>query len=257
VYRALCPGADQLTQKLSIFRAGVCTAITALFLMGSAVAELPPVSSKGARVSDFHLSGVELRLSKFGGKKAFRMVMPETAWQDAAKEKPTDRNYMAWLPVDFKDGTIEADMASVLAPNAPEFARGFIGLAFRIDDNGRFESIYLRPANSTADDQVRRNHSVQYVAYPDYRFDRMRSEFPEKYETSADIGLNRWMHMKIEVRGQQARLYLDRNPRPVLVVQDMKLGSDQRGGVGIWLESGTIAYFRNLKITPDKSATRR
>jgi hypothetical protein len=185
------------------------------------------------------------------------MVMPKSAWQDAAKEKPTDRNYMAWLPVDFNDGTIEVEVASVLALDAPEFARGFIGVAFRIDERGRFESIYLRPTNSNAEDQVRRNHSVQYVAYPEYRFDRLRAESPEKYETSADIGLNRWIHMRIDVRGQQARLYLDGNPRPAFIVSDMKFGPNQRGGVGVWLESGTIANFRNLKITHAETAVRR
>jgi hypothetical protein len=248
---------DNMGKIFQSFRMGCCVAVTALLLTMSAAAKTSPVSNDGAQVSDFQLSGVELAQGKFGGKKAFRMVMPKSAWQDAAKEKPTDRNYMAWLPVDFSDGTIEVEVASVLAPDAPEFARGFIGLAFRIDERGHFESIYLRPTNSNAEDQVRRNHSVQYVAYPEYRFDRLRSESPEKYETSADIGLNRWIHMKIDVRGQQARLYLDRKPRPAFIVSDMKFGEKQRGGVGVWLESGTIAYFRNLKITLAEIALRR
>lgn len=65
---------------------------------------------------------------------------------------------MAWLPVDFKDGSIEVDVASDLASDAPAYARGFIGVSFRIDSQARFESIYLRPTNSQADDQIRRNH---------------------------------------------------------------------------------------------------
>ena len=56
--------------------------------------------------------------------------------------------------------------------------------------------------------------------------------------------------MKLVVEGNQARLYLDRNTEPALVVNDLKLGPTQRGGVGIWLESGTIAHFRNLQVTP-------
>jgi hypothetical protein len=54
------------------------------------------------------------------------------------------------------------DLASDLAADAPAYARGFVGLAFRIDAAGRFENIYLRPTNSTAADQVRRNHA-RYV----------------------------------------------------------------------------------------------
>ena len=55
--------------------------------------------------------------------------------------------------------------------------------------------------------------------------------------------------MKIAVEGKQARLFLDEKKQPALVVNDLKLGSGQRGGVGIWIESGTIAHFRNLHVT--------
>jgi hypothetical protein len=201
-------------------------------------------------ISDFHLSGVSLEHSTYKDERAFKMTMPSEAIQDPQKEKLSDRNFMAWLPMDFGDGVVEAEMASELAADAPAYARGFIGLTFRIDSEGRFESIYLRPTNSVADDQVRRNHSVQYVAYPDYRFDRLRSESPEKYESYAELDLGRWIHMRIVVSRQKAALYLDGKSQPALIVNDLKFGTKQRGGVGVWLESGTIAYFRNLKVKP-------
>ncbi|MBH3384413.1 hypothetical protein I5S53_10615 [Pseudomonas juntendi] len=56
--------------------------------------------------------------------------------------------------------------------------------------------------------------------------------------------------MKIVVISDHATLYLDRKDTAALIVNDLKLGRDHAGGVGVWLESGTIAYFRNLKITP-------
>lgn len=201
-------------------------------------------------LADFLLSGVSLEQSSFEGMPAFKMTMPSKAVQDPRTEKLTDRNFMAWLPMDFSDGVIEVDVASELVPDAPAYARGFIGLTFRIDSEGRFESIYLRPTNSTADDQVRRNHSVQYVAYPDWRFDRLRAEEPEKYESYAELDLGRWIHMRILVSGARAELFLDGKVRPSLIVNDLKFGPDQRGGVGVWLESGTIAYFRNLRVAP-------
>lgn len=203
-------------------------------------------------VSDFNLSGVGLREGDFKGEAAFVMTLPSSVNQDPAKEKLTDRNFMAWLPVDFHDGVIEVDVASTLASDAPAYARGFIGLSFRIDKRGRFESIYLRPTNSIADDQVRRNHTVQYVAYPDFRFDALRSGSPETYETYADIAPDRWIHMKIVVKGARAELYLDRNPKPAFIVKDLKLGTAQHGGVGVWLEAGTVAHFRHLDIQPAK-----
>jgi hypothetical protein len=154
---------------------------------------------------------------------------------------------MALLPVDFSDGVIEVEVKGELAEGAPEFARAFAGLAFRVNE-GRFESIYLRPTNGVADDQVRRNHSVQYVAFPEWRFDRLRRESPERYETAADIAPGRWTKMRVEVSGSRAVLFLDNRPSPVLIVNDLKHGAQQRGGIGLWVETGTIAHFRNLRV---------
>lgn len=224
-------------------------------LLSITFAGLATARSDQQVISDFQLSGVSLETVQVDRKPAFRIAMPRSSYQDPATEKLTDRNFMAWLPVAFKDGVIEGEVMSTLAPDAPDFARGFIGLAFRIDTAGRFESIYLRPTNSTAEDQVRRNHTVQYAAYPDFRFDALRREFPEKYESHADVALNRWIRMRIEVAGNVAKLYLDRKPNPALIVRDLKYGAAQVGGVGVWIETGTIAHFRNLRISETSKAS--
>lgn len=208
----------------------------------------PRLSAQPAH-DDFTLSGVSLACGLYQGSDAFEIRMPASSYQDPRVEQLTDRDFMAWLPIDFGDGMIEVEVASVLAPDAPDYARGFVGVSFRIDGQGRFESIYLRPTNSQCDDQVRRNHSVQYAAYPDFRFNQLRTEFPEKYETYADIELGRWTHLKLEVSGTRAALYLDHQAKPAFIVSDLKLGPGQRGGVGIWIESGTVAYFKHLNIT--------
>jgi hypothetical protein len=200
---------------------------------------------------DFNLNVVMLEEGNFKGSNALRMSMPSRQWQDPGKETLTDRNYMAWLPVNFHNGIIEVDVASTLASGAPGYARGFAGVSFRIQPDGSFENIYLRPTNSQSQDQVRRNHSVQYFAYPNFRFDRLRKEAPERYETYADITLNEWTHVKIVVSDQHATLYLNNNPTPAFMVNDLKLGSKAHGGVGIWIESGTIAWFKDLKVTAD------
>jgi hypothetical protein len=201
-------------------------------------------------IEQFRLSGVSLVETSYQGDRALRVTMPSSAYQDASKDRLLDRDFMAWLPVDFHNGTLELDVASDLAPDAPAYARGFIGVSFRIDDMSRFESIYLRPTNSQANDQVRRNHSVQYAAYPDFPFDQLRASSPEKYETYAELQLGRWTHMKIEVRDATATLFLDHNEKPALIVNDLKLGPSQRGGVGLWIESGTVAHFKDIRITP-------
>jgi hypothetical protein len=150
----------------------------------------------------------------------------------------------------FKNGTIEVQVLSRLLKNAPDWARGFIGLAFRIDDkNAKFESIYIRPTNGRADNQIRRNHSIQYFAFPDFKFERLRKESPELYESYADMGLNEWINMKIEVKGKEAKLFLNNGKYPVLIVKDLKLGENMAGEIGLWVGNWTEGFFRDLKVT--------
>lgn len=154
--------------------------------------------------------------------------------------------------VSFRDGTIEMDLAGQPAAGAGEGARGFIGIAFRIQGDGSYEYIYLRPTNGRADDQIRRNHSTQYSSYPDFDFARSRREAPEKYESYVDLQPGVWTKYKIEVEGRKARLYVNGAEQPCLIVNDMKL-EPREGGVALWVGPGTEGYFSNLKITASSS----
>lgn len=214
----------------------------ALSLLAAAPAPKPVAVSLA--VKDVQAKGVDVVADKEG----LRVSLPRASWQDPAREPLSDRDYMAIIPLDFRDGTIEVEVKGALDPAAPAFARGFVGIAFRIGD-GKFEKIYLRPTNGVANDMVRRNHSVQYAAYPDWRFDRLRREAPARYETAADIAPDRWIKMRIEVSGATAKLFLDGRNNPVLIVNDLKLGGSQRGAIGLWVETGTVAHFRKLMVT--------
>ncbi|OAM88940.1 hypothetical protein OH491_19535 [Termitidicoccus mucosus] len=153
---------------------------------------------------------------------------------------------------EFRNGTIEVKVMSKLLKDAPDFARGFIGVAFRInEDNSRFESFYVRPTNARADDQLRRNRSTQYFSYPNFKFDRLRKEAPGQYESYADMTLNEWIAIKIVVRDDKAKLYLNGGEYPVLVVNDLKHGPDSSGAIGLWVDVGTEGYFSNLRIYPE------
>ncbi|OIN59418.1 hypothetical protein [Arsenicibacter rosenii] len=177
------------------------------------------------------------------GKKALRVV------KDSTVEKVDEPTFIRIKGITFTNGTIEVKVLSRLLKTAPSLARGFIGVAFRInDDNTRYESIYLRPTNARADDQVRRNHSIQYYSYPDYKFDRLRKEAPERYESYTDMTLNAWITIKIVVKGQQARLFVNDSQQPSLLVNDLKLGSDVSGGIALWVDVGTEGYFSDLTI---------
>jgi hypothetical protein len=156
-------------------------------------------------------------------------------------------SYAVIKDVLFRDGTIEVDLAGQPAPGVGADARGFIGIAFRLQSDGRYEYIYLRPTNGRADDQIRRNHSTQYSSYPDFDFARSRQEAPEKYESYVDLQPGVWTKYKIEVEGRKARLYVHGAEQPCLIVNDLKL-EPREGGVALWVGPGTEGYFSNLKI---------
>jgi hypothetical protein len=151
--------------------------------------------------------------------------------------------------ISLKDGVIELDLAGDTLPAADAAARGFVGVAFRVaPEASRFESFYLRPKNGRADDQVRRNHSVQYISVPGYPWQRLRKEFPEKYESYADLVPGEWTKVRIEVSGDKALLYLNGALQPALVVNDLKQGQ-REGSIALWIGPGTLAHFSNLRVT--------
>jgi hypothetical protein len=150
----------------------------------------------------------------------------------------------------IRNGIIEIDVAGRRGPAAAPDDRGFIGVAFRVAaDRTRYEYIYLRPDNGRAEDQVRRNHSIQYSAHPDFPWPRMRKEFPEKYESYVDLQPGMWTAMRIEVSGTTARLFVNANTEPNLIVTDLKLGASE-GGIALWIGPGTEGFFSNLRMTP-------
>lgn len=186
---------------------------------------------------------VSLSKEKLMGKEVVKVI------KDPAVKGVDEPTFALLKGVDFSNDTIEVKVLSRLLRNAPDYARGFIGVAFRVNDsNTRYESIYLRPANARADDQVRRNHSIQYYAYPDYKFDRLRKEAPERYESYTDMALNQWITMRIEVKDKQARLFINDNKQPSLIVHDLKHGASFSGAIGLWVDIGTEGFFSDLKV---------
>jgi hypothetical protein len=150
--------------------------------------------------------------------------------------------------ISFRNGTIEMDIAGKPRAGTASDARGFVGVAFRVAaESLKYECFYIRPTNGRADDQLRRNHSTQYISMPEYGWSRLRSESPGRYESYVDLAPGEWMKIKIEVSGVKAQLYVNNSPEPVLVVDDLKHG-DSEGAVALWIGLGTEAYFANLRL---------
>lgn len=107
----------------------------------------------------------------------------------------------------------------------------------------------LQRRTGRAEDQERRNHTAQYVSHPAFTSFRLRQRTPSRYESYVDSLPAEWIHVRIEVDRDKARLYVHGTEQPTLIVNDLKSGSTATGAVALWFEGSTIAHFANLKIT--------
>lgn len=201
----------------------------------------------------FELHNVTGEIIKFQGKKVLKIERDLNAIPFDANnlESTVDEPHYAKLAglEDFENGTIEIKMYSQIqnpSPYAP--AAGFIGVFFRVKENDTaFESIYLRPKVGRAINQLHRNHAVQYFSYPHAKFDTLRKTNPGKYEGSAPVALKEWITMRIEVNGETAEMFINDLKYSSFIV-DKLLGNHKKGGVGLYVDIGTIGYFRDLKV---------
>ncbi len=243
---------------------------TALLVLTSLCALSPLVAARQGKPRHFALeSNAGLRLhnvaaepATWQGKKGVRVTISEAGRREvdaqakAGQAGTAPGKAVEQLAViegaELGNGTIEAEIAGAPATDAPSGARGFVGIAFRLQaDLAAYDAFYLRPTNGRADDQVRRNHSAQYISHPDWPWFRLRKETPEKYESYVDLVPGEWTKVKIDVRGTQARLYVHDQKQPTLVISDVKTGANGKGAVALWLDVGTVAHFRNLTVTPE------
>jgi hypothetical protein len=182
-------------------------------------------------------------VAQHDGKDALRLVLTPDA---ITPDNPTLARVR---DIDFLDGTIEVEVAGRPLPDAARDARGFIGIAFRIqDDLSKFECFYIRPTNGRAEVQLRRNRACQYFSYPDWRFDRMRREVPGHYEAYVDLVTGAWTKLRIEIDRDKARLFVHAQEQPTLIVNDLKHGPDLNGAIGLYIDNGTEGFFRNLRV---------
>lgn len=201
----------------------------------------------------FELHNVTGEVIKFQGKKVLKIERDLNAIPFDVNniEKTVDEPHYAKLVNldDFENGTIEVKMYSQIQDPAPyPGVAGFIGVYFRIkEDDSAFEGIYLRPKVGRVSNQQHRNHTVQYMSYPHAKFDTLRKIAPFKYESSAPVALNEWITMRIEVNGETAEMFIN-NMKYSSFIVDKMLGNNKKGSIGLYVDIGTIGYFRDLKV---------
>jgi len=244
--QSLCQELRFRARKL-IKQPGVLLIALLTMALSTGFTQVKPTTVSLDNPSEMQFRNVKTEQVTYKGRKALRVT-------DAAPPNVADGIQLVILnKTEFQDGVIEIELAGEPAANAGEGARGFVGVAFRVNldaakDAAEYECFYLRPTNGRTDDQVRRNHSTQYISHPDFPWNRLRKEFPEKYESYVDVVPGEWTKIKIEVRGDKARLYVHDAPQPVLVVNDLKHGQS-RGQIALWVGAGSVAHFSNLRVS--------
>lgn len=242
------------------------TRLSALLLLLPLVAVAQPRSLPLQSTTGLTLHQTRAEPVSFEGRPALRLTAtpppasspaPEAAKGKAGKAAAPSaeagrRDHLALVEgVDFSNGTIEVDLAGEPAPGVAGGARGFVGVAFRVQPDRRtYDCFYLRPTNGRAEDQERRNHTAQYISHPEHTWFALREKFPSRYESYVDIVPAKWIRVRIEVEGAKARLFVNGAEQPTLLVNDLKTGPGGKGAVALWLEGSTVAHFANLRIVP-------
>ncbi len=138
----------------------------------------------------------------------------------------------------MRDGVVDVDVAT-------SAKRGFFGMQFRIaNDGANAEEIYLRQHKSGLAD------AMQYT--PVLNTGRNWQIYNGPGFTGAvDIPKDVWFHLRLEVVGAQAKLYVKDMDKPALVMNDLKSGI-QKGQVALYDLKGATCYSNfEIRTTPD------
>ena len=139
---------------------------------------------------------------------------------------------------ELRDGVIDVDVATPAT-------RGFFGLDIRIDkDQANYEEIYLRQHKSGLPD------AMQYTPVLNGGRNWQLYNGPG-FTAAVDIPKNEWFHLRLEVTGAQAKLYVKDMDKPALVMDDLKSGV-QKGQIALYDLTGAT-YYSNFQVrtTPD------
>lgn len=140
--------------------------------------------------------------------------------------------------VDFQDGIIEAYISF------PQ-QRGFPGFAFRLQDPANFENFYMRPHQSGNPDATQYtpifNGQAGWQLY-----------HGEGYSKAFTFKFNQWHHIKIEVHGLQAEIYIDDMQNPLIKATELKR-EPKTGKIGL-ISGGLPVRIADLQYTPKQAS---
>ena len=140
----------------------------------------------------------------------------------------------------MRDGVIDVDVTTPAT-------RGFFGVQFRIsDDDANAEWAYLRQHKSGLPD------AIQYTPVLNTGLNWQIYNGPG-FTAAVDIPKDVWFHMRVEVAGAQAKLYVKDMDKPALIMNDLKSGV-QQGRIALAVLTGAT-YFSNFEVHETQAVT--
>ena len=197
-------------------------------------------------------SGVTARTAHIDGRSVLRLELTdEITTHGIPGVDYVDQPTFLRLPSRFRTGSITVEIMSRLNHKTAFESRAFAGIAFHLaDDPTTFAAIYLRPLNGRRlhPPSPRDARAVQYFAHPDHPFDDLRETFPDgRYEAGADIAPSEWITLHVEVTETRVTASID----GVNSLAVEPLAPARAGDIGLFVDIGTEAFFRNLRIVAD------
>lgn len=152
---------------------------------------------------------------------------------------------IAWVNnLEFSEGTIEFDVRGEDTKQ-----HSFVGIAFHAVNDSTFDAVYLRPFQFRETNETLRSHGIQYISLPEFTWRVLRAKFPDRYEHAVEPAPdpNGWVHVRLEIKGNTIRTFIDGNSQPALVVE--KLTAVTSGRLGFYVADTSGGDFANLVVT--------
>jgi sugar lactone lactonase YvrE len=137
--------------------------------------------------------------------------------------------------VAFSDGVIEVDIAV-------SGARSYPGIIFRRQSPTDLERFYVRPhrSNGAFSDALQYTPVINGVA-------GWQLYSGDGFTGFATIPSGEWVHVRLEVKGTQARVFVGDGDDPDLVIHELKHGISA-GAIGLMGPKDGTAYFSNFSF---------
>ena len=143
--------------------------------------------------------------------------------------------------VEFENGIIEVEIAVT-----GHKVRSYPGIVFRMQSERNYERFYVRPHRASLyPDALQYTPVINGIA-------GWQLYNGEGFTASVDFPPHQWVHLRMEILGTQARLYIEEAKQPALVIHELKHGLS-KGTIGLLGPTDGSAYFSNFtyKITDD------